>query len=257
MNRAFGNSCAQFESSTGVCPMEIALHEQEVSEVLDTGKRKVTYQLVFSGRDGMVIASDQCERLISSNGQFGVKNMVRKIRIDQTCRFAWAYSGGEVAPLFSTRFSQALDELEAGFSEDDVIKALEASSRAVVKEYHPFSKGPWGCCVTLACGPTKKIFRHKLSLTVEEMLGGFCAAGQEFNLASFLPQRLYSPNLSIDQLGRLAAYAIDAAHDLDSAMIDGLDLAVYRDSIGKFEFADNAFYRDKTGKLDAEIRDLL
>jgi hypothetical protein len=55
--------------------------------------KRMTYQLALAGCDGIVIGSDQCERIVSSNGQFAAKNMVRKLTIDQTSRFAWACSG--------------------------------------------------------------------------------------------------------------------------------------------------------------------
>jgi hypothetical protein len=144
--------------------------------------------------------------------------------------------------------------LEPGFSERDVLKVFEASAKTAVEEYGPFAKGPWYCSITLACGPTKKIFRHKLGQIAEEMLRGWCVAGQEFNLAAFLPSRYYSPRKSADQLACLAAYSILVAHDLDSAFVDGLDIAIYHDSAKKFEMADSEKYRSKTERIDAEIR---
>lgn len=50
---------------------------------------------------------------------------------------------------------------------------------------------------------------------------------------------LYSASMTADELASLASYSIRAVRDLDSGMIDGLKLAVYRDSTRKFEFADS------------------
>ncbi len=219
-------------------------------------KREVTYQLALKGMDGIVLASDQCERLSSVN-KSEVKNLVRKIWIDQTARFAWAYSGGEAGPIFSARFLQRLKDLGSDFSEAATLSAFEASAKATVTEYAPFAKGPWPCCITLACGPSKKIMRHKLSLFAEEMLGGWCVSGQEFNLAAFIPQRFYSKKMLVGELAGLAAYSIRAAHDLDSGVVDGLDIAIYRDSTQRFEFLDSDLYWDEAGKLDGEIRGIL
>jgi hypothetical protein len=112
------------------------------AEIEQQRKRVVTYQLALTGSDGIVLASDQCERLVSSSEQSGINNLVRKIWIGQTNRFAWAYSGGETAPLFSARFLQGLKDLGGGFAEDEVLKVLEASVKATITEYQPFAKGP-------------------------------------------------------------------------------------------------------------------
>ena len=41
--------------------------------------RRVTYQLVMNGSDGTVVASDLCERLVSSLGDYGENQLVPKI----------------------------------------------------------------------------------------------------------------------------------------------------------------------------------
>lgn len=211
--------------------------------------------MALAGADGIVLASDQCERIVSSNGQFSAKNMVRKIWVNESREIAWAYAGSEAAPVFSSRFYEKAKDLKDVSSESALLEVFDASAKATVEEYRQFAKGPWSCAVTLACGPTKKIFRHKLSLKAEEVLGGWCISGQEFNLAAFLPRRFYSPRMSVNELALLAAYSIRTAHVFDNAMVDGMDITIYRDSVGKFEFVNSAACLEQAEKLNATIRE--
>ena len=86
---------------------------------------------------------------------------------------------------------------------------------------------------------------------------GKCVSGMEFNLASFLPSRLTLSNMSVDVLAYLAAYSIRAAHDLDSAFVDGLDIAVYRDAVRRFEFLETKCLWDDAENFDGEIVNVL
>jgi hypothetical protein len=212
----------------------------------------MTYQLALAGSDGIVIASDQCERVISSNQQFAAKNMVRKIIIDKTKRYAWACSGSEAALIFARNVQDAIGGLGTDFSEEEALNALEKASRLVVPEYQPLSHGPWPCKILFVCGPTRRIFSHPMTRADERI--GKCVSGMEFNLASFLPLRLDLSSMPARALIYLAAYSIRAAHDLDSAFVDGLDIAVYSDSTAKFEFVDSSRYWNEVGNLDARIQ---
>jgi hypothetical protein len=73
----------------------------------------VTYQITARAMDGMVIASDQAERHVSDDLRYGVTNLVEKIRIDPSGQFAWAYSGGLVAPMFSAELFKNMSALHA------------------------------------------------------------------------------------------------------------------------------------------------
>ena len=84
-------------------------YESEISELATT---PMTYQLTMRGSDGMVIASDQCERTDFPDGNTPVSNPVRKI--STLGRFAWAYWNGPIGPTFSSRLEHAL--LAAGKS---------------------------------------------------------------------------------------------------------------------------------------------
>src|ERR1700730_6346510 len=88
-------------------------------------RKRMTYQLALAGCDGIVIGSDQCERMVSSNGQFAARNMVCKLTIDQTGRFAWACSGSEAAIIFSRNVKDAIAKLGSDFPEEKALDALE------------------------------------------------------------------------------------------------------------------------------------
>ncbi len=51
----------------------------------------------------------------------------------------------------------------------------------------------------------------------------------------------YSADMSVAQLSRLAAYAVVMAGEMDPLCVAGLDMAIYRDSLGRFEFTDKYF----------------
>jgi len=46
------------------------------------------------------------------------------------------------------------------------------------------------------------------------------------------------------------------AHEIDPLLVDGLDMVIYRNSAGEFEFADYEDYWEQAGKLDAMIREI-
>jgi hypothetical protein len=220
-----------------------------------TARKRMTYQLALSGCDGVVIASDRSERTVSSNGQFAARNAVRKITIDQTGRYAWACSGSEAALIFSRNVRDRIAALGSSFAEEEALNALENASRTAVSEYQPLSQGPRPCKVLFVCGPSKRIFSHPLTRAEERI--GKCISGMEFNLAAFLPSRLDLSNVPVQELAYLAAYSIHAAHDLDSAFVDGLDIAVYRNATGTFDFVDSAIMWDATASFDTGILELL
>jgi hypothetical protein len=45
-------------------------------------------------------------------------------------------------------------------------------------------------------------------------------------------ERFFFPNMCVDELATLAAYAVRQAHELNPMNVDGLDVAIYRDSTG-------------------------
>jgi len=93
--------------------------------------------------------------------------------------------------------------------------------------------------------------------TVELMEGGYCIAGLNFSLASLLVEMGYSETLGVDRLIPLAACMLLVAGRIDPLCIAGEDIAVYRDSVGKFEFVQNSELKEAAAKLDSDIRKII
>lgn len=217
----------------------------------------MTYQIAMRGRDGVVLASDQSERLVNRDETVATQNLVKKIRVDTSKQFAWCYAGISLAPVFSNHFASAIDSQTTSLSDQDATRILEGSVSPAYQEWQPTAAGGGYVCILLVSGRSRKIFRNKCSFATEEMEGGWCVAGNEFNVASFLPRRLYCPEMSVQELACLAAYSIHAAHDFDSAFVNGLDIAIYRDTEGYFEFVDSTFYWNEIERWDAGVRKVL
>jgi hypothetical protein len=209
----------------------------------------------------MVIASDQAERHVSDDVKYGATNLVTKIRIDPSGKFAWAYSGGLVAPMFSAELFQNMNTLHSSgnpISRADVEKAMIDCFGPVWARWQPQASGPMQCVIVIACGQTKEILRWNLNRPSDiELVGSPCFSGQEFNLSAFLPKFLYSPQMTISEFSYLAAHSIRSGHDLDSALIDGLDIAVYEDATGQFRFLDSAYYWREAADFSTKLKQLL
>jgi hypothetical protein len=227
-------------------------------QCLESSKERiVTYQLTLRGRDGMVLGSDQCEHSVSEDGHTHISNRVKKVFVSG--RFAWAYSGGELGPIFSDRLSRLLANPE-NLSDEAARRILYELGEPTVVEYMSNSRGAAGKSIVIfACGDTRKVFRVTISSPsiIEEVGDGACITGNYYNLAAFFPERFYSSKQSVDGLACLAAYSIDSAHVFEPKYVDGLDVAVYRDTeagIGKWEFMNNADLLGKAARLDDAIR---
>jgi 20S proteasome alpha/beta subunit len=236
----------------------VAIHsEQGEREVtandLSAWRRRVTYQLILCGHDGVVLASDRREMRSPGPGDEGdgpAANMVQKIRIDPTGQFAWAFSGGETSIVAAGLLER---ECEAS---DLTSENVERKLKNCGDRSWSAARGPnTGSEVILVDGRTQQIFRARLSpmTTIDRVLEGRCIAGQSFSKASLFPQRYYSPKMSVDQLAVLAGYTVITAHKMDTVAVDGLDLVIYRNSVGRFEFANPDLYRETAVEIDQEI----
>jgi hypothetical protein len=243
-------------------PTEQAETEPVIPTLDETEERTVTYQITARLTDGMVIASDQAERHVSHDMNYGVTNLVAKIRIDPSKQFAWAYSGGLIAPMFSAELFQNMNILHSTgnpISRTDVEKAMTDCFDPVWARWQLLeAAGPTKCVLVLACGKTKEILRWNLNRPRDvELVGSPCFSGQEFNVSAFLPKYLYSPEMTVSEFAYLAAHSVRSGHDLDSAMIDGLDIAVYQDPIARFEFLDSSYYWQEALIFNAKLKQLL
>ena len=221
------------------------------------GLRRVTYQLTMCGCDGMLVASDRREISMYQTATVATTNDVVKVRISPDGKFAWAYSGNEIAPIYAKRVMKAFENTGA-VSDEDVKKILVDAGLPAIQEWHESASGslpPMDAVIVTASGATKKIFRSvaKPTTVPGEIMGGLCITGQTANWAAFLPKRFYLQSMSIDELFWLAASSIRMAHDFDSLGVDRLDVAIYRDSSGHFELINGDSYWDEAGKLSQKF----
>lgn len=229
---------------------------QAVSSERKAATNRMTYQITMRGSDGMVLASDKRELLLPQTpeeGEGAVTNMLNKIRIDSTGRFAWAFAGAKPSLLASSYLER---ELENGIADRDVERVLRDCGD---RGWEHGAAGPSNSSVVLADGKSKSIFRatlaHKATMVIK-IDDGRCFTGQNYAKASFFPLRFYSSEMSVEQLARLAAYAVLMAGEMDPLCVSGLDMAVYSDSTGRFEFADRTMCAQEVLNLDAAIRHL-
>lgn len=78
-------------------------------------------------------------------------------------------------------------------------------------------------------------------------------SGDADNLASFFPQIYYDKHKSVNELARIASFAVCMAHEFNQQHVQGLDLAIYRNSVGEFKFEDSSAFSADAQKLRLEI----
>lgn len=220
--------------------------------------RRMTYQLVLCGCDGLVIASDKRElRESGAPGDFGhgfSTNMLSKIRLRNTPPIAWMFAGGEVSRYAAGYLEQTFQDWH-DYSIEGIKKAMIECGNSAWKNS---ARGPNpNSNVLLVEGSTRTILRAAISpqtfveeIKKEEPVFG----GQSHSVASLLPMRFYSKDLNISQLAVLAGCSVRMASDVDHFIIDGLDIAAYSDASGKFEFLDSGYYWQRVDEMDQAIR---
>jgi hypothetical protein len=225
----------------------------------------MTYQLVMLGKDGGLIASDRREYCSPTSdegqGHGAALNSVRKIFIEPKRKFAWAYAGGEIAPFASHYLAQEFGDVGRSLSPSDLERELKTCGD---RAWDNVASGPNpNTTIVVLHGPSRKIVRAKLArgTIVEQMEGGQCHAGQTFSLATLFPRRFYSHEMTISELTALAAYTVSLAGELDPLLIGGLDIAVYRDVTGEFEFLGESacaeLGRAFGERLDQSVREVI
>lgn len=238
--------------------MQTAIALPEISAIADRRKpvkRTMTYQVIFCGVDGVVIASDKLEGQHRPDGTIAPGNHVTKLRYSG--EFAWAFSGGDLARIFAGYLSERAEEMR-GLTDDrllDFFKDCRESAFA-----HWASPGPDSTSrVLFVRGSNRSIFKINpvLHTDIERLDDGRGVAGQITNTATFLFRRIYSSGMSVNAIKALAAYAVRTAHLFDSSAIDGLDMAVYTDSESFFQTVDTKPYLGCEAKIEDEFRKVL
>ncbi|MGD0581268.1 MAG: hypothetical protein ABSC08_20420 [Bryobacteraceae bacterium] len=223
----------------------------------------MTYQLALYGCDGIVLASDQRELTTAGDptihGHGINQNNISKIRVHSSHKLAWMFDGGSLGRIASASLGNLLEN-EEDLSHGAIKRALkQAANDSFVKFPHLVRNDAY---ITLATGIDSTIFRAKIMPSAffeitEPNHTSPIIAGQTYNLAGFIPVRYYSSKMSVDQLCSMAAYTISAAHDIDTLAIDGLDIAIYKISTGKFELINLEQPVKLATEIDSGIRHLL
>jgi 20S proteasome alpha/beta subunit len=210
----------------------------------------VTYQVTLLGRDGVVLASDRREVFEGTEGTGQAFNMIRKITLDPSGRYAWQFSGGEVGRVASSYLRQRFEE---GLPDDQVEDAIRNVGPLA---WGDVARGPQFSFLVLAHGPSRKILRSQVlpGPDVREIMEPKCITGQTNSLASFIIERFFAPSMSVEELAALATYAVRQASELNPMQIDGLDVAIYRDSTGRFELSDSDAYWRRASEIDSAVR---
>jgi hypothetical protein len=218
----------------------------------------MTYQVIFCGTDGVLIASDKLEAIYRDDGTLAPGNPTNKIRI--SAEFAWTYSGGDLAKVYAEHLSRNIGGL-AGATEEELLESFERFRQPVLEKWRETTEGRSGPAnkILFVQGSTQNIFRiDALTFGSTDKLPKRGIGGQISNTASFLVHRIYSPSMSVKALVPLAAYAIRTASLFDSSAVAGLDIAVYRNSEPEagFRFLDAEPYMNCVETIEDEMREL-
>ncbi len=220
-------------------------------------KRPMTYQVIFCGVDGVVIASDRLEGVYRPDSTIARGNDVKKIRISGD--FAWAASGGEMAKIFSLHLAKTLPSKNE-ISDADILEIIENLRKPTLEDWkNTAAQGSDATSrVILVRGSNQSIFRINpllhMDTDVEQTRKGRCIAGQIYNTAAFLFHRLHHTEMTVTSLATLAAYSIRRANCFDSSCIDGLDIAIYRKEEKKFHFIETDAPWNHAPKLEDALR---
>lgn len=214
----------------------------------DSGERKMTYQVAMRGSDGLVLASDTREYL-----EGGGKRRVRKIQIDPSGRFAWAYAGRQFSSLVASSLREEFVKATL-LSGEDIARTIRELSTELLpdKVYDEKLRST----ILWIDGPARKAYRtellpQNLSISNDDSMW---TAGFTSQFASLIPEHFFDENMNVDKLAAMAAYTVWLGSKIEPTLIGGLDIAVYRYSEQKFSFVDSAKYLKKAKELDTRIR---
>jgi hypothetical protein len=213
----------------------------------------MTFQIIMCAQCGMVVASDRTEISNEKPAQ------VTKIRVDKTGKFAWVYSGPRMVSTFSRHLVRAFDS-ENVTSDNAAIRLISRVAPEALEESRQYEMpGGGDAVVALACGASRNIFRAvwRPVTEPEPIHDKMCCFGQSASPAAFVARHFYSEEMGLSEMVLLAAYSVALAHEFDKRMVEGLDIAAYRDSVGRFEFVDSEFYQNEAKGLDQSLVQLL
>jgi 20S proteasome alpha/beta subunit len=222
----------------------------------------MTYQVTLCGRDGVVVASDRCQvwQETMSQSTCWTKSKVRKIFTDAAGKMAWTFSGGHFSDVTARYLRDFLAD-KPDYDEQKIESAIRDCGSRACEAFHTLVKANLTDILVLVSGVSGQILRAQISrmgTTVERLENKQCVSGITDSFVNFFPNHFCDAgDMSVDQLAQIAAYCVCMAHREDSRYVDGLDLAIYRNSEKCFKFVDGDFYWQEALKLDDALRQFL
>jgi hypothetical protein len=234
--------------------------ELEIDSGCDSERQTqlVTYQVTLCGKDGIVVASDRCQvwQEKQSRPQEWTKCKVKKLFTDRAGRIAWTFSGGYFSDVTAHYLRDFLTENE-NCDEQAIESAIKSCGNRACEAFSTEYKANVADILVLVFGATQRILRAHISRAgtiVETLETKQCVSGMTDSFVNFFPNHFCdSGDMSVDQLAPIAAYCVRMAHEENSKYVDGLDIAIYRNSTKHFEFGNRDLYWEKAAKLDREI----
>ena len=220
------------------------------------GERRMTYQVTLCGSDGVVVASDRCEAWQEETGGIS-RNRVNKLLLDKRSQIAWTFSGGHFSGITARYLRDALEQSPTN-DEAAILEMLKESGNKAFRNFASPPKARVTDIVVLVFGNSQRIVRaHPSTETLLEDLEDKCVSGETDSLVNYFPEHFYSRNMCVRELASLAGYAVRMAHELDPKYVYGLDLAIYQNSTGSFQFADRDTCWHGAAKLDDALRNFI
>ncbi len=234
----------------------------EIDSGLDIERQTqlMTYQVTLCGADGVVVASDRCQlwQEQSRNSREWTKSKVKKLFIDDTKKIAWTFSGGYFSDVTAHYLRDFLAE-HPGYDEPRVESAIRTCGNRACEAF--VIKANATDILVLIFAESRRILRAQISregTIVQQVENKQWVSGATDSFVNFFPNHFCDAgDMSVDQLAQIAAYCVRMAHEDDSKYVDGLDIAIYRDSERRFEFGDRVFYWDQAAKFDGALRQFL
>jgi len=215
----------------------------------------MTLQVVMQGNDGIVLASDTCGTEIQEDLRSNYD--VQKITSVADRGFSYAPSGDRCSLLVGDRIvkeSRAGRVISAEMLREIASKVYEEQSQALGSQWQKEVNRK----LLLVQYHIPMIWRVDIkSESTAETVIGQATAGDGGNAARFLIQRYFRQNLPVEKLKLLAAHFILMGGHLNTAMVKGLEMAVYANQ-KEHRVNEEEIQRltEKSKKIDAIFKEL-
>jgi hypothetical protein len=147
------------------------------------------------------------------------------------------------------------------YNEQNIESAIRDCGNRACEAFHTLAKANLTDILVLVSGANRQLLRAQISrmgTTVEHLEDKQCVSGITDSFVNFFPNHFCATgDMYVEQLAKIAAYCVRMAHEENSKYVDGLDIAIYRDSEKCFKFADRDFYWQEALKFDDALLQFL